>query len=137
MSKITDEWRTPDWLFKELDQEFNFSIDLCATKENTKCDFWCDDYLLNTVDSKDNTSWDLRELIDVNEIYTGFMNPPYSRPTKTNPGINAFIEKAWEDSKYKHLQCRKCKGKGYKELSGPTFPSCILVFDRRLIFTHS
>lgn len=29
--------------------------------------------------------------------------------------------------------CAGCKGKGYKELSGPTFPSCLLVFDRRYI----
>jgi hypothetical protein len=28
-------------------------------------------------------------------------------------------------------QCRDCKGKGYKELSGPTFSSALLIFDRR------
>lgn len=31
-----------------------------------------------------------------------------------------------------HLEvCTVCRGKGYRELSGPTFPSALLIFDRR------
>ncbi|HXS60809.1 MAG TPA: DNA N-6-adenine-methyltransferase [Candidatus Sulfopaludibacter sp.] len=37
LTKLSDEWRTPQWLFDELNKEFNFDIDLCATKENSKC----------------------------------------------------------------------------------------------------
>lgn len=28
-------------------------------------------------------------------------------------------------------KCRSCKGKGYKELSGPTFSSALIIMDRR------
>ena len=34
----TSEWETPQWLFDELNKEFHFELDVCATKENTKCD---------------------------------------------------------------------------------------------------
>ena len=36
-SKQTDEWSTPQELFDNLDKEFNFDLDPCATKENAKC----------------------------------------------------------------------------------------------------
>lgn len=36
-SSRTDEWATPQNLFDELDREFNFSLDPCATDENHKC----------------------------------------------------------------------------------------------------
>lgn len=32
-----DEWETPHWLFRLLDEEFHFQIDLAATKANAKC----------------------------------------------------------------------------------------------------
>lgn len=34
----TDEWGTPIKLFEELNKEFNFTLDPCATKDNHKCD---------------------------------------------------------------------------------------------------
>ncbi len=36
--KLSDQWQTPQWLFDELNQEFNFDIDLCANSENSKCE---------------------------------------------------------------------------------------------------
>lgn len=36
-SSQTDEWATPQWLFDELDAEFHFDLDPCATDENHKC----------------------------------------------------------------------------------------------------
>lgn len=33
----TPEWFTPQPFFDELDREFNFTLDPCATKENAKC----------------------------------------------------------------------------------------------------
>lgn len=36
-----DEWETPPWLFRKLDDEFHFTWDVCATANNKKCrDFW-------------------------------------------------------------------------------------------------
>ena len=31
------DWETPKWLFDLLDDEYKFSLDVCATKENAKC----------------------------------------------------------------------------------------------------
>ena len=31
------EWSTPQDLFDKLNKEFNFTLDVCATKENAKC----------------------------------------------------------------------------------------------------
>lgn len=32
-----DDWRTPKWLFEQLDTEFHFNVDLCADHENHLC----------------------------------------------------------------------------------------------------
>lgn len=39
-SSKTDEWSTPQDLFDELDREFRFTLDACATDENHKCDMY-------------------------------------------------------------------------------------------------
>ena len=36
-SSATDLWETPISFFKELDQEFHFTLDVCAVSENAKC----------------------------------------------------------------------------------------------------
>lgn len=33
----TNEWATPKLFFEELDKEFHFTLDPCATADNTKC----------------------------------------------------------------------------------------------------
>ena len=33
----SNEWATPDSLFKELDAEFHFDLDPCSTDDNAKC----------------------------------------------------------------------------------------------------
>ena len=74
MTSNTGEWETPQDLFDELNREFNFTLDPCATKENAKCEkFYTkeDDGL-----SKD---WS-------DEVV--FMNPPYGKK------IGAWIEYA-------------------------------------------
>ena len=59
------EWGTPQALFDELNEEFNFSLDPCATKENAKCD----DYYTESENGL-RQSWGIR---------TVFCNPPYGR----------------------------------------------------------
>lgn len=96
----SDSWETPCWLFDELNQEFNFDIDLCATKENSKCAMFYHDYLndisatVNHIFEKEVFSRHAERL----GIKTAFMNPPYSNP-------KLFIEKAWEDSKHCKIVC--------------------------------
>ena len=36
-SSKTDLWETPQEFFDELDREFHFDLDVCATPENAKC----------------------------------------------------------------------------------------------------
>ena len=36
-SSNTFMWETPKELFEKLNKEFNFDVDVCATKENAKC----------------------------------------------------------------------------------------------------
>ncbi|MWF62686.1 phage N-6-adenine-methyltransferase [Staphylococcus haemolyticus] len=77
-SSKSNEWVTPQNLFDELNEEFNFTLDPCATDENAKCSkyFTIEDDGL----SKD---WS-------NEVV--FMNPPYGRE------IKKWIKKAYEES---------------------------------------
>ena len=75
-SSQTNEWATPQAFFDELNKEFNFTLDPCATDENHKC--------AKYYTEKDNGllhSWD-------NEIV--FCNPPYGR------GIKQWVKKASE-----------------------------------------
>lgn len=37
LTSTTPEWATPADFFQELDKEFRFDLDPCATKENAKC----------------------------------------------------------------------------------------------------
>ena len=32
-----DSWATPQYLFDELDEQFHFTVDVCATKNNANC----------------------------------------------------------------------------------------------------
>ena len=37
-SSKSDEWATPQEIFDELDREFHFDLDPCATSSNRKCE---------------------------------------------------------------------------------------------------
>ena len=77
-SSKTNEWSTPQDFFDELDKEFSFTLDPCATDGNAKCDKYFtvdDDGLIQ--------DWS-------NDIV--FMNPPYGRE------IKHWIKKAYEES---------------------------------------
>ena len=77
-SSKTNEWSTPQVFFDELDKEFNFTLDPCATSENAKCTkyFTVEDDGLKQDWSKDVV----------------FMNPPYGRE------IKYWVQKAYEES---------------------------------------
>lgn len=118
--KISDSWQTPADLFEVLDKGgiyqgiefagFNFDIDLCATKDNSKCDIYCIDYLNNKYQEVQEPFLVPGDLIfsdedaskygeaAYNKDVTCFMNPPYSNP-------KPFIEKAWDDSKHCKIVC--------------------------------
>lgn len=97
-NKLSDQWQTPQYLFEELDKEFNFDIDLCATKDNSKCDDFCTDYLNDRCYCISEDHHFNLGLAVIDWCKTCFMNPPHSNP-------KPFIEKAWEDSKHCKIVC--------------------------------
>ena len=128
------EWSTPDEFFKKLDEEFNFTLDPCATELNKKC-------------SKFYT----KEQNGLLQDWTGetvFCNPPYGK------GVEDWVKKCYEhansgytavmlifartDTKYFHkyiykqFEIRFIKGRlkfGGCKNSAP-FPSMLVIFKK-------
>ena len=67
-SSKTDLWSTPQKFYDELDKEFHFTLDPCATKENHKCKKYYTKEEDGLKQSRDN------EIV--------FCNPPYWREIK-------------------------------------------------------
>jgi phage N-6-adenine-methyltransferase len=86
--KTSDCWQTPQAIFDELDAEFHFDIDLCASKDNSKCVYYY----------SEEKSYLSEEVLPITSRQCAFMNPPYSNP-------RPFIEKAGEDSKRCKIVC--------------------------------
>ena len=133
-SSATDEWETPQNIFDTLDQQFNFTLDPCATPENAKCKLY--------YTKKENgltKSW---------VGHSVFMNPPYGRE------IGDWVKKAWlsgikpntsvvcllparTDTKWFHKYCAQgeiwfIKGRlrfGRSKNAAP-FPSMIVIFPK-------
>jgi phage N-6-adenine-methyltransferase len=63
-SSDTNMWTTPQDLYDKLDAEFHFSVDVCATAENTKCEAFYSPADDGLAQQWSGTCW---------------MNPPYGR----------------------------------------------------------
>lgn len=73
----SDEWETPDYLYKKLDNEFHFDLDPCATEHNHKTE----EYF--TIDNDGlSKNWGGHRV---------WCNPPYSEIIK-------WAQKAFEES---------------------------------------
>lgn len=73
----SEEWATPQALFDELNAEFNFTLDPCATEENHKCE-----------------KFFTKEQNGLLQSWKGervFCNPPYGR------AISAWVKKASDE----------------------------------------
>src|SRR4051794_19681226 len=70
-------WSTPRSTFEPLNVEFHFTLDVCATRQNTKCLHYYP------------PEWD-----GLSRPWVGvcWCNPPYGRQ------IGSWIKKAWESS---------------------------------------
>jgi phage N-6-adenine-methyltransferase len=77
MSSNRGDWGTPWPFFQDLDTEFNFRWDVCATEDNAKC--------MNYLTIEDDA---------LSQPWEGpaFMNPPYGRQ------IGKWVKKAWEEA---------------------------------------
>lgn len=73
-SSKSEEWATPQKVFDELNEEFHFTLDPCATAENAKCAKF-----FTKEDNGLEQSWD-------GEVV--FCNPPYGR------GLKNWVKKA-------------------------------------------
>jgi phage N-6-adenine-methyltransferase len=76
-SSATDDWSTPQAFFDELNTEFQFDLDVCASQSNTKCARY-----YSVEDNGLSQKWE----------GVCWMNPPYGR------GIKAWVKKAYESS---------------------------------------
>ena len=72
------EWETPQSLFDSLNKEFHFTLDPCATTENTKCPLYF--------------TPDINGLTQDWGMHNVFMNPPYGR------AISQWVKKAYHAS---------------------------------------
>ena len=78
-SSKTNEWETPQDFFDKLNEEFNFTLDPCATPQNAKCKKF---YTIKEDGLKQNWQGE-----------TVFCNPPYGRYIKD------WVRKCYEESK--------------------------------------
>ena len=78
MTSNSDEWATPIKFYQELNNEFQFTLDPCATIENHKCDMF---YTKETNGLEH--SW---------RGYRVFCNPPYGKE------ISKWVEKAYREN---------------------------------------
>lgn len=76
-SRKSDEWATPQALFDQLDKEFHFTLDPCASDANHKCETF-----FTKEDDGLSKKWG----------GVAFCNPPYSRIAK-------WVQKAFEEAK--------------------------------------
>ena len=72
------DWETPQGLYEQLDKEFHFDLDPCATVDNAKCP----QYFTQKEDG----------LVQDWGGGRAFMNPPYGRE------IGKWMKKAYEES---------------------------------------
>ena len=134
-SSKSNDWATPQDFYNQLDAEFGFTLDPCASQASAKCSsFYTAD------DDGLSKNW---------EGQTVFMNPPYGRKIgnwiqkayeegeKSNTRVVALIP-ARTDTKYWHNYCMKATeirfvkgrlkfGQGNTKNSAP-FPSAVVVF---------
>jgi phage N-6-adenine-methyltransferase len=129
-SSKSNEWSTPQDFYDQLNQEFSFTLDPCATDENAKCAKY-----YTQKDDGLSQSWD-------NEIV--FCNPPYGREIKhwvkkaseAKGGIVVLLIPARTDTSYFHdyvygkAEIRFIRGRlkfGDSKQSAP-FPSMLVIF---------
>lgn len=73
---MNDEWKTPDYVFNYLNNIFCFDFDAAAKKENSRCEKFTNNSLID--------EWDGERI---------WLNPPYSRGN-----LPRFLEKAYKTS---------------------------------------
>ena len=131
----SNEWATPQDFFNKLNNEFNFTLDPCCTKETAKCKKY---YTIE--DDGLSQDWS-------NEIV--FMNPPYGRKTgkwiekayneslkgaivvcliPARPETGYWWNYIWGKAKVRFIKKRMVFGKNGVFKNAAPFPSCIIIY---------
>jgi site-specific DNA-methyltransferase (adenine-specific) len=146
-SKASDEWETPQDFFYELHCEFGFTLDVCATEQNRKCQLF-----YSQEDDGLSQDWSASSANPV-----CWMNPPYSQlklwlqkasaqaqlgattvcliPSRTD--TKAWHSFVWDENEHRlrpGVEIRFVKGRlkfGGCTNSAP-FPSAVVIFRPRL-----
>lgn len=129
------DWPTPDYLYRALDAEFNFTLDPCASKHNAKCESY-----FTESDNGLEQKWSGR----------AFMNPPYGRSISQwvakarseveggNAELVVCLVPVRSDSKWFHENCMRADEIRLMdqriEFAGATnkapFPTCLVIFKK-------
>lgn len=87
-SSAKQDWGTPQELFDKLDQEYGFTLDVCANESNTKCAEFISPSLDGLIQPWDGICW---------------CNPPFSelKPGNKKPTScwGKWVKKAWDERK--------------------------------------
>ena len=131
-SSKTVEWQTPQWLFDQLNAEFNFTVDVCATPENAKCQRH---YTLEEDGLAQNWGGEI-----------AYCNPPYGREMpkwiqkaheSARQGATVIMllpartdTKAFHDHILGHAEIRFLRGrlKFGNAKAGAPFPSMVVIY---------
>lgn len=132
-SSNSDEWKTPQELYRKLNERFKFTLDPCSTEENHLCDKY--------YTKKENglcKSW---------KGETAFVNPPYSEikqwvekcylEHETNGVTAVMLIPSRTDTKYFHeyiyhkAKIEFIKGRLHfsNSKNSAPFPSMIVIYD--------
>ena len=133
-SHKSDMWETPQYFFDELDAEFHFTLDACATEENAKCKSFYTPEQNGLVQPWVGNVW---------------CNPPYGRQTgkwlhkaqkeiRTNADVIVMLLHARTDTRWFHdfvykkpnVEIRFVRGRlkfGNSKVNAP-FPSLVAIF---------
>ena len=138
MSSNSIEWETPREYFDKLNEEFNFTLDPCATKENAKCKKF-----YTKEDNGLKKEWEGERV---------FCNPPYGKEIKkwvekcfdekNKAELIVMLIPARTDTAYFHdwiynkAEIRFIKGRikflvNNKEKGSAPFPSMIVIYKSR------
>ena len=77
MSSLTDDWATPKLFFEEINREYQFDTDVCASVQNYKCSRYFTEKENGLIQEWGNVNW---------------CNPPYGRK------IGLWIKKSYEEN---------------------------------------
>lgn len=133
LSSVDMTWATPQDLFDKLNEEFDFTLDPCATKETAKCVKYFTPEIDGLVQSWDNENV--------------FCNPPYGKEivkwvkksSEAVGGVVVMLIPARTDTRYFHdyiynkSEIRFIKGRikfvgNNKSSNSAPFPSMLVVY---------